>query len=339
MRYLRNNTAVIVAVGPFIGTDGVTRKTALTITNERITLSADTDDGSAPTLVLDNVTGATSATANDLNYISGQDNAMMQMELAAADTNRLGRMTLTINDSGDTNHLPVIHEFMVLPSLVYDSLVTGGPAFPLFGIAYSGTAQSASATGIVGAAAAAFADSTLVGSTLAVYGSTQAYWQRRIITANLLSGDAYTVDTWDVTPSGTITYVNYMTPPGAAGLPSPANVTQWLGTAAHAAATAGVPVVSLLAAPTITKNVALAAFPFVMTDSTTHIPTAGATVTATRSLDGAAFAACANAVSAISNGAYKISLAATDTNANTIIFRFTATNFDDLLVTVVTQVA
>ena len=122
MRYLRTNTDVIVTVGPFYDkTDGVTIETALTITNERITLTADTDDGSAPTNILDNVTGATSGTANDLNYITGNDAGMMQLELAAANVNRLGRMTLSITDAA--NHLPVVHEFMVLPAVVYDAMI------------------------------------------------------------------------------------------------------------------------------------------------------------------------------------------------------------------------
>lgn len=124
MRFLRTNTAVIISVGPFYDkTDGVTPETALTITNERITLVADTDDNAAPTLVLDNVTGATSGTSNDLNYITGQDNGMMQMELSAANTNRLGRMTLTITDAA--NHVPVFHEFMVLPAMIYDAFILG----------------------------------------------------------------------------------------------------------------------------------------------------------------------------------------------------------------------
>jgi hypothetical protein len=124
MRFLRTNTAVIVTVGPFYDkTDGVTIETALTITNERITLTADTDAGSAPTNILDNVTGATSGTANDLNYITGNDAGMMQLELAAADTNRLGRMFLSITDAA--NHVPVFHEFMVLPAMIFDAFVLG----------------------------------------------------------------------------------------------------------------------------------------------------------------------------------------------------------------------
>lgn len=121
MRFLRQNTAIILTVGPFYDrTDGVTIETALTITNERITLTADTDAGSAPTNVLDNVTGATSGTSNDLNYITGNDAGMMQLELAAADTNRVGRMMLSITDAA--NHVPVFHEFFVLPQAIYDWL-------------------------------------------------------------------------------------------------------------------------------------------------------------------------------------------------------------------------
>lgn len=128
MQYLRTNTAVIVAVGPFLDkTDGVTLETALTITNERISLVAETDAGSAPTIVLDNVTGATSGTSNDLNYITGQDNAMMQLELAAADVNRLGRMRLTITDAA--NHCPVFHDYFLLPQDIYDAMAVAGSGY------------------------------------------------------------------------------------------------------------------------------------------------------------------------------------------------------------------
>lgn len=118
MRFLRQNTAVMVTVGPFYDVAGLIIETALTITNERITLTADTDNGSAPTNILDNITGATTGTANDLNYITGNDAGMMQLELAAADTNRVGRMMLSITDAA--NHVPVFHEFFVLPQAIYD---------------------------------------------------------------------------------------------------------------------------------------------------------------------------------------------------------------------------
>ncbi len=145
LRYLKTNTAVIITVGPFYDkTDGVTIETALTITNERITLTADTDAGSAPTLILDNITGATAATANDLNYITNNDAGLMQLELAAADTNRLGRMFLTITDAA--NHVPVFHEFMVLPAVVYDAMILGTDLFDVSMTQILGTAVSSPAT-------------------------------------------------------------------------------------------------------------------------------------------------------------------------------------------------
>lgn len=88
----------------------------------------------------------------------------------------------------------------------------------------------------------------------------------------------------------------------------------------------------------ITKNVALANFPFLMVLASDHATGAtGLTVTATRSIDGAAFAACANAVVEVANGMYKIDLAATDLNGNTITLKFTAATADTRFITIVTQ--
>ncbi len=104
---------------------------------------------------------------------------------------------------------------------------TAGSFAPL-GIIDQGTAQSATGTTVVLRAAAAFADTTLVGATILVHGSTQGYWQSRSITANTLSGDTVTVDTWTVTPSGTITYKIYAGPP-APLTPAEVNMVQISG--------------------------------------------------------------------------------------------------------------
>jgi hypothetical protein len=79
----------------------------------------------------------------------------------------------------------------------------------------------------------------------------------------------------------------------------------------------------------VKKNTAQSAFMFLMTDSTTHAPKTGLTVTATRSIDGAAFAACANSATEVSGGWYTIALATTDVNGNDIALRFTAAGADD----------
>jgi len=98
-------------------------------------------------------------------------------------------------------------------------------------------------------------------------------------------------------------------------------------------------VTATLAAGTIfiKKNTALANFMFTMTSSTTNAPVTGLTVTATRSIDGAAFAAAANSVSEVSSGWYKINLAATDVNGTVIALRFSATGANDRDLTIVTQ--
>ena len=87
----------------------------------------------------------------------------------------------------------------------------------------------------------------------------------------------------------------------------------------------------------IKKNAALSGFTFYMTDSTNHVASTGLTVTAERSLDGAAFAACANAVTELSDGCYSIDLATTDLNGDVVVLKFTATDTDDLVITIRTS--
>ena len=141
MRFLKTNTAVIVTVGPFYDkTDGVTIENALTATNERITLTVDLDDGNAPTLVLDNITGAASATSNDIVVITNCDAGLYQIELAAANVNYLGRAMLTITDAA--NHVPVFHEFMIVSAQFYNFMC--GATIPDVNVTkVGGTSQTA----------------------------------------------------------------------------------------------------------------------------------------------------------------------------------------------------
>jgi hypothetical protein len=88
----------------------------------------------------------------------------------------------------------------------------------------------------------------------------------------------------------------------------------------------------------ITKNTALANFMFKMVDATDHVTAeTGITITATRSLDGAAFASCANSASEVGNGWYKIDLAAGDLNGNVVVLKFTGTGCDTTEVEIITQ--
>lgn len=88
----------------------------------------------------------------------------------------------------------------------------------------------------------------------------------------------------------------------------------------------------------VKKNTALANFMFLMLDSTDHVtPKTGLTVASQVSIDGAAFGNTANSVSEIGTGIYKISLANTDTNGTTLMFKFTATGADNRYIEIVTQ--
>lgn len=109
---------------------------------------------------------------------------------------------------------------------------------------------------------------------------------------------------------------------------------------AAAAANGGLPTVdaanSVAIQSSIKKNVVRAGFTFPLLDAAGVAVTA-ASVTATRSIDGAAFGACANAVSELANGWYTINLAATDVNGNVIALRFAAAGAQDTRYTLFTQ--
>ena len=120
MKCLRQNTAVRIAVGPFLDkTDGVTPETALTVTNCKITMLVDDDDGTATNLIIDAAATA-SGGDNDMVHVTNDDAGFYDLELTQAQTNYLGRATLSITDAA--NHCPVFHEFMILSQGVYDKL-------------------------------------------------------------------------------------------------------------------------------------------------------------------------------------------------------------------------
>ena len=85
-------------------------------------------------------------------------------------------------------------------------------------------------------------------------------------------------------------------------------------------------------------NTPLTKFPFFMVSGADHVtPKTSLSVTATRSIDGGSFAACANAVVEVDYGIYVIDLDASDTNGTNIVLRFTATGADDRVIVFVSQ--
>jgi hypothetical protein len=90
----------------------------------------------------------------------------------------------------------------------------------------------------------------------------------------------------------------------------------------------------------IKKNQPLDNFPFYLSltsDPTGQTPATGMTITAKRSLDGAAFAPCAGTVSEIGQGWYQINLAASDLNGDFVSLSFTASGANAALISVATQ--
>jgi hypothetical protein len=108
MLYLRQSTAATVTIGVFVDeTDGRTIESALTLSQADIRLSKN---------------GAAFAQKSESSSAAHMENGWYGCALDATDTGTVGRLTLAVNESGA---LPVWHQFMVLPGMVYDSLVAG----------------------------------------------------------------------------------------------------------------------------------------------------------------------------------------------------------------------
>lgn len=120
------------------------------------------------------------------------------------------------------------------------SFATTAGLLSALGVVDQGTAQSATGTTLVLRAAAAFADSELNGATILIVSATAGAGQRRVINSYVGSTDTATVDTWTTTPTGTIVYKIFATPPGSVTTPPSVNATQILGTAISTPATAGI---------------------------------------------------------------------------------------------------
>jgi hypothetical protein len=85
------------------------------------------------------------------------------------------------------------------------------------------------------------------------------------------------------------------------------------------------------------RNTAFTALPFVMLDSTNHLPVAGKTVTVSRKIDAGAFGAGGlSAVTDAGSGLYTVNGVAGDLNGTFVTLKATATGCDDTLLTIVT---
>jgi hypothetical protein len=217
MRFLRQSTSADVPLGPFVdAADGVTPETTLTLTQPDIRLKKNA------------AAWAQKAAAQTLSH---EENGFYEVTLDATDTDTLGLLRVAVLESGAA---PVWEDFMVITAQEFDRLFTSTGQRQM-GLVATGTAQAATATSLQLAAAETFADDVPNGMTLVVHGSTQGYSQVRQVTDYVSSTDTATVDAWTVTPSGTITYWLFATPPAVASGTLPGvDVVNWKGATAPA---------------------------------------------------------------------------------------------------------
>jgi hypothetical protein len=166
----------------------------------------------------------------DAALASGADSVVIMLKGAA----NMSPCTAEIDLKNDSNVVSLIP-------------VGGVGALAGAGIIDIGTAQSATSTTLVLRSAASFANSELVGAVAVITGGT-GVGQSRVITGNVGATDTITVDAWTTTPSGTITYVIFASPPASATALPAVNTTQFAGQTVTAAT--GVTLPSSVASPT-----------------------------------------------------------------------------------------
>jgi hypothetical protein len=121
-RLLKQSTAFTFRIGPFVdAADGVTAETSLTIAQADIQISK---NGGAFAQ-----TSASPTTTHDAD-------GWYQCPLTSTDTNTLGPLTVQIVMAGAA---PVWEHFMVLPAVVYDSLVAGSDTLTVDVTQWTGT--------------------------------------------------------------------------------------------------------------------------------------------------------------------------------------------------------
>jgi len=336
---LRQSTAsqIIQLGGVFVDSgDGDTEETALTIANTDIKLHKN---------------GATSLASKNSGGGTHMSNGRYYATFDATDTNTVGPLTITIHVSGAL--VETIHCF-VFEEAIYDAFYASGATGALPSTLVQGGINTTSGT-ITTLDALDTAQDTQHGTTqtylstnLGSLGAnaTEAGGTGDHLTALALSASGVSaVKSGLATPTnitaGTITTVTNLT-----NAPTNGDLTATM----KASVTAAVPTASAigtqvwatsgrtLSDPAGFKKNTEADLTFVLRDSSDgRTPIAGETVTAQRSLDGAAFGSCANSVTEIGNGAYIITLAAADMNGDIIILRFTSSGADDLLITIKTE--
>lgn len=105
--WLKQSTAVDIALGPFLDTGDLSAKTALTIAQADVRLKKN---------------GGAWAQKNQASSATHEENGWYEVSLNSTDTNTLGILVVAVAEAGA---LPVSREFMVVPANVYEAMVAG----------------------------------------------------------------------------------------------------------------------------------------------------------------------------------------------------------------------
>lgn len=248
------------------------------------------------------------------------------LDAAASATSHLYVENLIVIDSGaaigEAHHI-LSYNGTTKVAIIDDDWITqpvAGDTYQIFGSsafdATTGLATAGSAnTMTLEAAQSSAVTDYYINQSIYIPSGTGAGQRRRISAYNGTTKVATVSSNWATNPDATSAYMIYE------------GNQVFVDTYATNQAPAGVK-----------KNSALNNFEFYMIDSSDDVSgKTGLTVTAERSIDGAAFGACANAVSEVANGLYKINLATTDLNGDVITLKFTATGANATVVTILTK--
>jgi len=305
------------------------------------------DNGGTPAKVLDAAATA-SGGDNDMVHLTDDTAGYYSLELTAAQTNYVGSAMLTIYDTDV--HLPVFHEFMILPAKVYDSLVAGSDNLETDVVQIGGDTQSA--TDLKDFADAGYDPGTnkvqgvVLTDALTTNNDKTGYTASTVSdkTGYSLAADQSAVTVGTVTTVTTCTTNTDMRGTDNAALASvctearlaelgstnlPADIDAILADTG----TDGVKVADAVSF----KKGAARTIVFCMRDSTNHAPATGLTVVEEVSKDGGAFAPANQTFAEISNGLYSLDLITTEMNADVVCVRLTASGADDLNIVIYTQ--
>jgi hypothetical protein len=309
--YLRQSTASQVrSIGPFVDdTDFKTLENALTIANTDIRIKKN---------------GAASAAKNSGGATADGNGGLYAVTWNATDTDTVGELSVSVKVAGA---LVYFCTYFVLEEAVYDSMyAAAAPGYvvdqPVNTTKWAGTTVT---TGDI-------AIKTTLAKTTHITGFND------ISTANVQTE----LGTYGALKPTVAARTLDVSTGGEAGLDW-ANIGAPTTTVNLSGTTIGVLTTnndktgySLTSDFRIKKNTALPNFTFLMVDAVGN-PATALTITAQRSLDGAALTTMANAAAEISNGLYKINLATSDTNADFVAYRFSASGAKDRIIAFPTQ--